>query len=163
MTDSKSRAGDPPTKATESEGASLTRHASLRWLTGPPQGVGSLGVASRAFTALPISLTEGDPNPQQTTPSEMLSAALSGYFGTYIAHRLANDGHPARELTVYIDLSVSPAPEYALQEIRSKVGVRAEGLDQDTCRVIVEKAVRAAALAAGLRDDIALVLETTAH
>lgn len=73
--------------------AAPTRQATLRWLSGPPQGSGRLRVASRAFTALRLSISEGDPNPEETTPSELMCAALCGYLGMHLAQRMQREMH----------------------------------------------------------------------
>jgi len=102
----------------------LTRSATLKWTTNPPSGVGRLGVESRAFAAVPISLAEADPNPKQTTPGEMLACALAGYLGMHLALAMQRAHTPLRELVVDVELTVSPWPEYATQTIEFSVAGR---------------------------------------
>jgi hypothetical protein len=99
----------------------LTRSATLRWTTNPPSGVGRLGVASRAFAAVKISLAEGEPTPGETTPGEMLACTLAGYLGMHLAVRMQEAETPLRELVVDVELTISPWPEYTTEQIEFSV------------------------------------------
>jgi len=137
----------------------VTRRASLHWLTGPPRGTGRVGVESRAFTALPLAIAEQTPKPEQTTPSELLAAALSGYLGMQLALRVERDGHSVKEIVVNTDLHVSASPEYAVESVRFELRARVPALDEPTFLSVVEETLARTIKAIGLRSDVAVSID----
>ena len=103
------------------------RHGKVRWLRDPPHGVARLRVESDAFTALPMSVPDGEPNDGETTPGELLAAAYSAFMATDLAERLERNGVPARELVVdaWCRLSAGATP-------RSVLGVEVKILPSQT-------------------------------
>src|SRR5437763_13416724 len=72
----------------------------IAWLTSPPHGRASVGVGSRSFSALPLSMSANEPSPGETTPSELLAAAHGSALAVILARMLEASGTPARELVV---------------------------------------------------------------
>lgn len=72
----------------------------IAWLTGPPDGHASVGVGSRAFTALPLSMSTGEPAAETTSPGELLAAAHGGALATVLARMLEDADAAARDLVV---------------------------------------------------------------
>jgi hypothetical protein len=152
-----------PSQAQHSQ--QLARNASVRWLRDPPRGTGYLSVASKAFAALPISLAEADPHPQQTTPSELLAASLAGYLGMHLALRMQQDDTPMRELIVDVDLTVSPWPSYETERARFSVRGRllagdGRTLDPDEFAAATESTLARLASSIGLRKELLELVET---
>jgi osmotically inducible protein OsmC len=81
--------------------ATVERHAHILWIDHGDGGHGYLRGDSRAFSALPISLadTSGSSFPD-TTPSELLAAAVCSSFVVTLADLLALRDTPALELEV---------------------------------------------------------------
>jgi organic hydroperoxide reductase OsmC/OhrA len=72
----------------------------IAWLTDPPHGSAHVGVGSRCFTALPLSLSTSEPHPGETTPGELLAAAHGSALAVILARMLEESGAAARELVV---------------------------------------------------------------
>jgi uncharacterized OsmC-like protein len=110
-------------------------------------------VASSAFAALPISLAEADPNPRESTPGELLAAALAGYLGMHLALGMQRDGSPLRELVVEVQLTVSPWPSYTTQAIGFSVRGRGGGgeeISSDAFASVAQKTLDTAMANMGL-------------
>jgi organic hydroperoxide reductase OsmC/OhrA len=75
-------------------------HSRIAWLTGPPSGRASVGVGSRAFSALPLSMGTDQPAPGEATPGELLAAAHGSAFAVILARMLEDSGAAARELVI---------------------------------------------------------------
>ncbi len=81
--------------------ATVERHAHILWIDHGRGGHGYLRGDSRAFSPLPVSLadTTGSGSPD-TTPGELLAAAVCSSFVVTLADLLAQRGTPALELAV---------------------------------------------------------------
>ena len=79
----------------------VERHAHILWIDHGDGGHGYLRGDSRAFSALPLSLTDtGGASSPDTTPGELLAAAQCASFVVTLAGLLAQRRTPALELTV---------------------------------------------------------------
>ena len=67
-------------------GHRVVRHGSVSWLTHPPSGTARVETESNAFGAMPVTLPEGDPVPNEATPAKP-------------ARRRARDVHGRRSLS----------------------------------------------------------------
>lgn len=135
----------------------LTRSATLKWTTNPPSGVGRLGVASRAFAAVKMSLAEEDPTEGETTPGEMLACALAGYLGMHLAVRMREAETPLRELVIDVELTISPWPDYVTQQVKFSVLGRlcnSGTLDEDKFESEIEKTLNIVVENLGLRTGL---------
>jgi organic hydroperoxide reductase OsmC/OhrA len=59
-----------------------------------------VGVESRSFTALPLSMSRSEPEPGETTPGELLAAAHGSALAVVLARMLEDRGAAAREIVV---------------------------------------------------------------
>jgi organic hydroperoxide reductase OsmC/OhrA len=85
----------------ERAAATVERRAHIRWIDHGAGGHGYLRGDSRAFSALPLSLTDtGGASSPDTTPGELLAAAQCASFVVTLADLLAQRRTPALELTV---------------------------------------------------------------
>ena len=74
-------------------------HAHVLWIGNENGGSGRLRGASRAFSAMPVSLVENaDASHSATTPGELLAAAHAASFIATLADVLVRRGAHAREL-----------------------------------------------------------------
>jgi lipoyl-dependent peroxiredoxin len=91
----------PVQERQERTAASVERHAHILWIDHGDGGHGYLRGDSRAFSSLPVSLTDtsasGSPD---TTPGELLAAAQCSSFVVTLADLLARRDMPALELAV---------------------------------------------------------------
>jgi organic hydroperoxide reductase OsmC/OhrA len=78
------------------------RHAHVLWIDHGDGGRGHLRGDSRAFSALPLSLANGEleRGESHTTPGELLAAAQAASFAVTLADLLARRETPASELIV---------------------------------------------------------------
>lgn len=72
----------------------------IAWLTRPPHGRASVGVGSRAFSALSLSMSANEPAPGETTPGELLAAAHGSALAVILARLLEESGVEAHELVI---------------------------------------------------------------
>ena len=128
------------------------RHGKVRWLRDPPHGVARLRVESDAFTALPMSVPDGEPNEGETTPGELLAAAYSAFMATDLAERLERNGGPARELVVdaWCRLSAGATPRSVLG-VEVKILGRVPGVDEERFRSVTGVALASCHRSLGMR------------
>ena len=99
------------------------RHATVRWLTKPPNGPARLRVDSGAFAALPLSIPGGEAKPRETTPGGLLTAAYSAFVATSLAQGLERYGVPAQELVVDVRCRLSPdLASRSVEDLTSRFG-----------------------------------------
>ena len=123
----------------------------------PAERVGRLGVASRAFAAVKISLAEEDPTPGETTPGEMLACTLTAYLGMHLALRMHEAETPLRELVIDVELAISPWPDYTTQQIEFSVLGRPcdpGTIDEDTFASDIEQTLDIVTGSLGLREGL---------
>jgi organic hydroperoxide reductase OsmC/OhrA len=133
----------------------LVRHGRVRWLCDPPHGVARLRVDSDAFTALPLSIPNGDPNAGETTPGELLAVAYAAFMATDLAERLERNGMPARELVVQARcrLSSDDFPR-SVEEFDVRVQGRVPGIDDERLRTVARVALTSSHESLGMRGDL---------
>lgn len=73
----------------------------------PPWRRGSVGVESRAFSAVPVRLPEDDPLPREAAPGELLAVTHATFMAWALSEILADAGSPARELVVEADCTLA--------------------------------------------------------
>jgi hypothetical protein len=106
------------------------RHGRVIWANHPPHGVARITVESHAFHAMPVSIQEGDPVPNESTPGELLAVVHAMFMAWTLAERLIADGTPADELVVYVECSFQgPASSRQLVAIDLTVHGNVPGLD----------------------------------
>jgi organic hydroperoxide reductase OsmC/OhrA len=133
----------------------MVRNGTVRWLCNPPHGVARLRVESDAFTALPLSIHDGDPNPGETTPGELMAAAYSAFLATYLGQRLERDGVPARELVVDTSCRLSDNPAArSVEGFDIEVRGRVPELDDERFRTAAQAALAFCRDALGMRGDV---------
>lgn len=133
----------------------MVRHGKVRWLCDPPHGVARLRVESDAFTALPMSVPNGEPHEGETTPGELLAAAYSAFMATDLAERLERNGVPASELVVHAwcRLSAGATPRSVL-DVEVKVLGRVPGVDEERFRSVTGVALASCHRSLGMRRDL---------
>jgi lipoyl-dependent peroxiredoxin len=136
-------------------GPEVVRHGRVSWLTHPPAGVAHIGVESHAFGALPVSLAEGDPIPQEATPGELLAITHAMFLAWALSEVLVRDGSPADEIVVEASCSFAgPVADRELTAVDLSVHGRIPGLDAPGFGEAVAEARQRSLRAAGARDDI---------
>jgi organic hydroperoxide reductase OsmC/OhrA len=142
--------------------APLVRHGKVRWLCDPPHGVARLRVESDAFTALPLSLPDGEPNPGETTPGELLAVAYSSFMAADLGQRLERNGIPANEIVVHVwcRLSSDSVPR-SVQGFEVKVMARVPGIDEERLRTVAGVALGSCHTSLGMRRDVRTKLDVT--
>lgn len=131
------------------------RHGRVIWADRPPQGVARITVESHAFHAMPVSIQEGDPVPNESTPGELLAVVHAMFMAWTLAERLAADGTPANELVVFAECSFQgPASSRHLVAVDLSVHGNVPGLAARAFRDTAEQARRSYLRASGARDDI---------
>lgn len=98
----------------------------IAWLASPPHGEAHVGVGSGSFSALPLSITTGEPDPGQTTPGELLAAAHGSALAVILARMLEDSGAAARELVVETTYDLE-GDWYEVSRIDFDVSVRLSG------------------------------------
>ena len=138
------------------------RHGKVRWLRDPPHGVARLRVESDAFTALPMSVPDGEPNEGETTPGELLAAAYSAFMATDLAERLERNGVPARELVVdaWCRLSAGATPRSVLG-VEVKILGRVQGVDEERFRSVTGVALASCHRSLGMRRALRTKLQVS--
>jgi lipoyl-dependent peroxiredoxin len=138
------------------------RHGKVRWLRDPPHGVARLRVESDAFTALPMSVPDGEPNDGETTPGELLAAAYSAFMATDLAERLERNGVPARELVVdaWCRLSAGATPRSVLG-VEVKILGRVPGVDEERFRSVTGVALASCHRSLGMRRALRTKLQVS--
>lgn len=138
------------------------RHGKVRWLRDPPHGVARLRVESDAFTALPMSVPDGEPNEGETTPGELLAAAYSAFMATDLAERLERNGVPARELVVdaWCRLSAGATPRSVLG-VEVKILGRVPGVDEERFRSVTGVALASCHRSLGMRRALRTKLQVS--
>jgi lipoyl-dependent peroxiredoxin len=110
----------------------IERHAHVLWTDHGKGGRGRLRGESRAFSALPLSLVNGDrdPNESDTTPGELLAAAQAASFVVTLADVLVRRGTPASELAVDAICQIQEeGARRTVVGLRLRVAGRGTGLD----------------------------------
>ena len=138
------------------------RHGKVRWLRDPPHGVARLRVESDAFTALPMSVPDGEPHEGETTPGELLAAAYSAFMATDLAERLERNGVPAHELVVdaWCRLSAGATPRSVLG-VEVKILGRVPGVDEERFRSVTGVALASCHRSLGMRRALRTKLQVS--
>jgi organic hydroperoxide reductase OsmC/OhrA len=119
-------------------------------------------VHSRAFTALPMSLSlESEPHPRAVTPGELLVAGFAAALTTDLAELLLDGGHPADELTSNGTVTFTGDTElsHQLASLDFTVRARVPGIDDGAFATVAEDALRHFRSTKGLRDDVAMTID----
>ena len=136
-------------------GDRTVRRGRIAWLTHPPQGVARIEAASHAFHAIPVSLPEGDPIPEEATPGELLAISHAMFMASVLAEVLVENGTPADELVVDAECSFEgPLPSRHLVAIDLAVRGRVPGLNERAFGELADAARHRYLPTSGARDDI---------
>ena len=135
--------------------ARVVRRGRVSWFTHPPGGVARVGVESRAFSAVPVTLPEGDPVPYEAAPGELLAVTHAMFMAWALSEVLADAGLPARELVVEADCTLDgPAADRELVAVDLRVYGRGADLSVEGFREAASAARRRYLRASGVREDI---------
>jgi osmotically inducible protein OsmC len=140
------------------DGAPVVRHATIRWRASPPHGLARVHIDSHAFNSLPLSIQTGDPSPGETTPGELLAAAVAAFMATRVAQRLEADGSPPGELGVSASCLFS---HEAVDRFEVDVHGRVPGVGDDAFRAAVQTELAPCMRALGLRGDLRVDLRAS--
>jgi osmotically inducible protein OsmC len=145
-----------------SQDVRVVRHGRVSWLTGPPDGVARIGVESRAFGGLPVSLPERDPVPLESTPGELLAIAHAMSMAWAVSALLVAGGSPADELVVEGDASFGGrVEERELLHIHLRVRARVPGIDEPGFREAVRLAEARYRRNCGLGEHLAIQVDAS--
>ena len=140
--------------------------ATIRWLTHPPEGVPRLMVDSHTFPPVPLSINDMAPHPLATSPGELIAGAFGSVFAWVLAEELVDEGTQALELEISVALEVEigggDGQDPALREIHCHAIARLPGGDANRLQELCQAAMRRSARSVGLREDIALAVDSTA-
>jgi hypothetical protein len=141
--------------------------ATVRWLTHPPEGMPRLTVGSHTLPPVSLSINEIAPHPLATSPGELIAGALGSVVAWLLAEELVQEGTQARELIIDVGLTAKiragvDARDPALSEIHCHAQARLPGGDAQRLQALSETALRRCARLVGLREDIALRVDSTA-
>ena len=138
----------------------VVRRGRVSWFTHPPGGKARVGVESRAFSALPVGLPEGDPAPREAAPGELLAVTHAMFMAWALSEVLADAGSPAAELVVEADCTFAgPVADRELVTVNLRVYGRGPGLNGEGFREAANAARLRYARASGLRGDIPGAIE----
>jgi organic hydroperoxide reductase OsmC/OhrA len=140
--------------------AQFVRQADVRWLSHPPGGHARISVQSRAFTALPMSLSwASEPNPREVTPGELLVAGFAAAFTTDLAELLLDAGHPASELSSNGTVTFTGGDSELSHQLASldfRVRARVPGIDAGAFADVADDALHHFRSTKGLREDLSM-------
>ena len=113
------------------------------------------------FHALPVSLPEGDPFPNEATPGELLAITHALFVASALSETLALAGSPAREIVVEAACTFSgPVQARKLSAIDLRVSGRVPGLDSTAFGEAAAAARLNALRSGGAREDLPGELRT---
>ena len=134
----------------------VVRRGRVSWLTHPPGGRARIGVESRAFSATPVSVPEGDPVPREAAPGELLAITHAMLMAWAVSEALVEAGSPPEELVVGADCTFAgPVAERELAAVALRVQGRGAGLDAGTLNEAVRVARQHYRRAFGISQDLA--------
>ena len=146
-------------------GEQVVRRGRAAWLTHPPGGTARVDVESEALAAVDVSLPDGRPLPDETTPGELLAVAHAMFMAAALSEELVQVGSPATEIVVEAACAFSGAlPDRDLRALGLDVYGRVPGLDATAFREAAvtarRRSLRAAATCADLPGELRATLET---
>ena len=121
----------------------IERSASVTWEGNVARGVGTLGAGTGAFVGLPFSLpTRIGQAEGNTSPEELLAAALGGCLTMSLASELTQAGTPPGRLDVSCRIVMDEVEGQGHQIVASHVELRvsADGVDDAALQALVPKA-----------------------
>jgi hypothetical protein len=150
----------PAVTPTVSSPQRVQRHGHVTWLTHPPAGTARVGVQRGAdggggLIPVPVTLTEGEPAPEQATPGELLAIAYAMFIAAALAEDLARASSSADEIVVEATCTFThPLPHRLLVALDLDVLGRVRGLEQADFERAAESARFDALRSAGAREDL---------
>jgi hypothetical protein len=115
-----------------------------------------MGVESKAFGNIALSVPESDPVPFEATPGELLAVTHGFFMAWTLAEALLGRGSQADELIVATECTFAgPLDERELVAVDLFVRARVHGLEPDVFAEVVALARRRYLQAAGLREGVA--------
>jgi organic hydroperoxide reductase OsmC/OhrA len=151
-------------QVSDQAGERTLRRGRVSWLTHPPKGVARIEAASHAFHAIPVSVPEGDPVPEEATPGELLAISHAMFMASVLAEVLVENGTPADELVVEAECSFEgPLASRHLVAIDLSVHGRVPELDERAFGELAGAARRRYLPTSGARDDISGGLEAVLY
>jgi organic hydroperoxide reductase OsmC/OhrA len=150
------QSGAEPGVVASTANQTLHVRSHIAWLTGSPHGRASVGVGSRSFNAVPLSMSTVEPTPGETTPGELLAAAHGSALAVILARMLEDCGTPARELVVETTYELC-GDWYEVGRIRFHVQVRLSDRGDPPLDQLAMDALDRCAQSLGLaRDKVAM-------
>ncbi len=124
----------PDQELPERAAATVDRHAHLLWIDHGGGGHGYVRGDSRAFSPLPVSPADTtDSGSPDTTPGELLAAAVCSSFAVTLADLLARRDTPALELAVDATCQIEESERgRTLSGLHLRVRGRGAGLDAES-------------------------------
>ena len=124
----------PDQELQERAAATVDRHAHLLWIDHGSGGHGYVRGGSGAFSPLPVSLADTtDSGSPDTTPGELLAAAVCSSFAVTLADLLARRDTPALELAVDATCQIKESERgHTLSGLHLRVRGRGAGLGAES-------------------------------
>lgn len=146
-------------------GEHVVRRGRAAWLTHPPAGTARVDTGGEGLAALAVSLPDGSPLADETTPGELLAVAHAMFAAAALSEELVQAGSPADEIVVEAACAFSgQLPDRDLVALGLDVYGRVPGLDATAFREAAvtarRRSLRAAATRADLPGDLRATVET---
>lgn len=140
--------------------ATVERHAHILWIDHGRGGHGYLRPDSRAFSPLQVSLADSDSGSPDTTPGELLAAALCSSFVVTLADLLAQRGTPALELAVDATCQIEDSDcGRTISGLHLRVRGRGVGLEPESFADCADLALACCPISHALSATVAIVMD----
>ena len=136
-------------------GGRVVRHGRVSWATHPPHGTARIGVASRAFGAVAMSVPDADVVAHEAAPGELVAVTHAIFMAWKLSEVLVEAGSPADELTVEAECTFAGAvAERELVAVHLQIHGFVPDGDTATFREATIEAQRRYLRSCGTRSDI---------
>ena len=140
-------------------GGRVVRRGRVSWATHPPHGTARIGVGSRAFGAVAMSVPDGDVVDHEAAPGELVAVTHAIFMAWKLSEVLVEAGSPADELTVEAECTFAGAVrDRQLVAVHLRVNGFVPGIDTAAFRNATIEAQRRYLRACGARSDLACEL-----
>jgi hypothetical protein len=142
-------------------GGWVVRSGRVSWATHPPHGTARIGVASRAFGAVALSVPDADVVAHEAAPGELVAVTHAIFMAWKLSEVLVEAGSPADELTVEAECTFAGAvAERELVAVHLRIHGFVPDGDTATFREATLEAQRRYLRSCGTRSDIPCELST---
>lgn len=139
----------------------LTRTATIRWLTHPPEGSPRLSIGSKTITVLPLSVDREAAQPLAASPIELLAGAIGSIFAMFVSDELVKGNTHARELIIDVTLTMTVKGDPVLTGLACNLFARAAAIDKEQLDAAARTAIARCIAVMNIRTEaITVSIET---